>query len=223
MLIKSIKKIHLQAIERLISNNNWITLVIIFALILLAMMKLLNPNKLLGYALAPFTPGFFKKKIEDNVSFLSPFYIVFFFFSAIVISLFLFLMVISTTSKHGFLTYFVLLTFTSFYFIIKYLLDFIISNTLGLSTITKYFITTKSGYLNSLSLWLFPSIILYLYSLNNRIFLLIIFGILFIFRAFLIIKNNKKIVIRKLFYFILYFCTLEIAPLLIVYKITTTT
>lgn len=223
MLIKSIKKIHLQAIERLISNNNWITLVIIFAVILLAIMKSLKPNKLLGYALAPFTPGFFKKKIEKNASFYTSFSLTLFFFSAIVISLFLFLIIISTTSNHKFLSYLVVLIFTVFYFAFKYFLDFLLANIMGINTIAKYFIHIKSGYLNSLALWLFPALILYLFSFNNRAFLLTVFGILFIFRAFLIIKNNKKIVIRKFFYFILYFCTLEIAPLLIVYKITTTT
>lgn len=223
MLIKSIKKIHLQAIERLISENNWITLVIIFAIVLLAMMKSLKPNKLQGYTLAPFTPGFLKKKIEDNTSFYSPFYLLLFFFSTIVISLFLFLVMVSSTNEHSFLSYLVLLTFTAFYFIVKYFLDFIISNILGLKSVTKYFIYIKLGYLNSLILWLFPALVIYLYSFNNRTFLLTLFGILFVFRGFLIIKNNKKIVIRKFFYFILYFCTLEIAPLLIVYKITTTT
>ncbi len=220
MLIKSIKKIHLQAIERLITNNNWITLVIVFAVILLAIMKLLKPNKLLGYTLAPFTSGFFKKNIEKNTSFYTPFFLFLFLFSVIVISLFLFL---TLTSFTNFLSYLFLLFFTSFYFIVKYLLDFSIANILGLNTIAKYFIYTKSGYLNSLTLWLFPALILYLFSFNNRTFLLAFFGILFVFRGFLIIKNNKKIVIRKFFYFILYFCTLEIAPLLIVYKITTTT
>ena len=53
----------MQAIERIITDNNWITLVIVFAIILLALMKLLAPNKLFGYTLAFFTPGFFKKKV----------------------------------------------------------------------------------------------------------------------------------------------------------------
>jgi hypothetical protein len=185
-------------------------------------MKLIKANRLLGYTVAFFTPGFFQKKVENNVSFYSPFHLLLFIFSTITISLFVFLIVIPKTSEYNFFNYSLLFSFILFYFIVRHVLDFVLSNILGLSTITKYFLLTKSGYLYSLCISLFPAIIIYQYAFQNSLFLLSFFGILFIFRAFLILNNNKRIVIRKLFYFILYFCTLEIAPLLIVYKITTT-
>ncbi len=223
MLIKSIKQIPLQAIERIITQDNWITLVIIFAIVLLAIMKLIKPNKLLGYTLAFFTPGFFKKRTLDNPPFYSPFNLLLFSFSTITISLFLFLIVFTEVDEYNFFYYLISLSIVATYFIVRQLLDFILSNVLGISLVTKYFLFTKSGYLNTLSLLLLPFIIIHQYAFNNDLFLLTIFGILFVFRAFLILTNNKRIVILKLFYFILYFCTLEIAPLLIAYKITTTT
>ncbi|CAM1349235.1 DUF4271 domain-containing protein [Tenacibaculum insulae] len=213
----------MQAIERIINNDNWITLVIIFAFVLLAVMKLLKPTKLLGYTIAFFTPGFLNKRVEDNPPFYAPFTLFLFFFSTIIVSLFLFLVVIPNTYEHSWLNYLILFSFTTIYFISRFFLDAFLANVLGLTSVTKYFLFTKSSYLKTLCLWLFPAIIIYQYTFTSKLFLLIIFLILFVFRAFLILKNNKKIVIRKLFYFILYFCTLEIAPLLIVYKITTTT
>ncbi|CAM1334494.1 DUF4271 domain-containing protein [Tenacibaculum aestuariivivum] len=213
----------MQAIERIITNNNWITIVIIFAIVVLAYIKLLKPNKLRSYAFAFFTPSFIKKKVDDNTSFNSTFHIFLFIFSTITISLFLFLLIKPEIYKHNFLNYILTLSTVTIFFTVKYLLDFSLSNILGATYATKYFVSSKIGYLNSLSLWLFPVIIIYQYAFTNSLFLLVSFGILFIFRAFLILFNNKKIVIHKLFYFILYFCTLEIAPLLIVYKITTTT
>lgn len=225
MLNKSIKQIQLQAIERIITDNNWITLVIVFAIILLALMKLLAPNKLFGYTLAFFTPGFFKKKVTNNTSFYTPFNLLLFLFSSVVIALFLILIINLTDTDYdvSFFNYLIVFSFSISYLSIKHFLNFFLSNTLGLSPIIKYFLVLKSEYLNSLCLLLLPIIIVYQYAFNSVIFLLMCFGILFIFRGFLILKNNKKIVLRKLFYFILYFCTLEIAPLLIVYKITTTT
>ena len=223
MLIKTIKQIQLQAIERIITNDNWITLVIIFVIVLLAIMKLVKPNKLLGYTLAFFTPGFFQKKVQNNTSLYSPFHLLLFAFSSIVISLFLFFIITPTIYTQSFLNYLILLSITSVYFFIRQILDFILSNILGLSLVTRYFLYTKSGYLYTLSLWLFPAIILYQYAFNKSIYLLVIFFILLAFRAFLILHNNKRLVISKLFYFILYFCVLEIAPLLILYKTTTTT
>ena len=223
MLNKSIKQIRLEAIERIITDNNWITLVILFAIVLLAIMKLLAPNKLRNYTFVFFTSGFFKKKVEDNISFFSIFYMFLFFFSTIVISLLLFLTLLPSSYLPSFFNYITLLSFVIFYFIFKYFLEFILATIIESNYNTKYFSVTKLGYLNSLCLWIFPAIIIYQYVFHSPQFLFIFSLILFIFRAFLILINNKKIVIRNLFYFILYFCTLEIAPLIIVYKITTTT
>jgi len=213
----------LQAIDRISTQDNWITLVIIFAIILLVIKKLIKPNLLLGYTIAFFISGFFKKKAQNNTPFYSSFNVLLFSFSYITISLFLFLLVYPEKYNHNFFNYFILFSTLTTYFTIKQILDYFLSNILGLTFVTKYFLIAKSGYLNTLSLWLFPTIIIYKYAFKSTIFLLTIFLILFIFRVFLILINNKKIVILKLFYFILYFCTLEIAPLLIAYKIITTT
>ncbi|WP_394801455.1 DUF4271 domain-containing protein [Tenacibaculum piscium] len=212
----------MQAIERIIPDNNWITLVFIVAIILLAILKLIKPKKLRGYAYAFFTTGFIKNKITDSASFLTPFYGFLFLFSTIILSLFLFLILMPSIYADTFFNYLMLLCFVSVYFIVRFFIDVILAKIMQSSQDLQYFSATKIGYLNSLSLWLFPVLIVYQYGFTNRLFLVSFFGILFIFRAFLILKNNKKIVIHKLFYFILYFCTLEIAPLLIVYKITTT-
>ncbi|MGB1042491.1 MAG: DUF4271 domain-containing protein [Tenacibaculum sp.] len=222
MLIKSIKKHNLQAIERIISHENWITLVIVFAVILVAIMKLIKPNKLLGYSLAFLTPGFFQKKIQNNTPFYTPFHLLLFTFCTITISLFLFLVIFSENYERNFLAYLTTLALTSIYFLTRHFLDFSLAKILGLYNIIKYFTHSKSGYLYTLSLWLFPFIILYQYSYKNKLFLFSIFIILLLFRLFLILRNNKRLVISKLFYFILYFCTLEIAPLLVLFKATTT-
>lgn len=213
----------MQAIERITTQNNWITLVVLLGILLLVIMKLIKPNQLLGYTIAFFISGFFQKKTQENTPFYSFFNLLLFSFTSITISLFLFLIIYQEKQEHNFFNFVVLLSILTTYFISKHLLDYFLFNILGLSLATKYFLVTKSGYLSTLSLWLFPGIIIYQYAFNNNFFLLTIFFILFIFRVFLILINNKRIVILKLFYFILYFCTLEIAPLLIAYKIITTT
>ncbi|AZJ33206.1 protein of unknown function [Tenacibaculum mesophilum] len=212
----------MKAIERVIYNDNWVTLVIILAIVLLAMMKLLKPTKLYGYTIAFVTPGFFHKRMEEGVSFFTPFKLLLFSFSIIVISLFLFFTLVSEIYSHSFLAFLGLFLFVSVYFSVRFFLDYALANILGLSKTVNYFLYTKSGYLYVLSIWLFPIIILYQYTFTNKLFLIYSFCILLVFRVFLILTNNKKLVISKLFYFILYFCTLEIAPLLILYKTTTT-
>ncbi|REH56509.1 uncharacterized protein DUF4271 [Tenacibaculum gallaicum] len=212
----------MQAIERITNHDSWITLVIVLAIVLLAMMKSLKPTKLYGYSVAFITPGFFHKRMEEGASFFSPFKLFLFSFSTIVISLFLFLTLVSEIYSHSFLAFLGLFLFVILYFLVRFLIDYALANILGLSSIVNYFLHTKSGYLYVLCIWLLPIIILYQYTFTNKLFLIYSFIILLIFRAFLILTNNKKLVISKLFYFILYFCTLEIAPLLILYKTTTT-
>ncbi|WP_408023539.1 DUF4271 domain-containing protein [Tenacibaculum sediminilitoris] len=211
----------MQAIERITNNDSWVALVIVLAIVLLAMMKSLKPTKLYGYAIAFITPGFFHKRIEEGASFFSPFRLLLFAYSMLVISLFLFLTLLSDKYSQSFLAFLGVLIFTVLYFSARFLIDYVLANILGLSSIINYFLYIKSGYLYVLCLWLLPIIIFYQYTFSNKIFLISSFSILLIFRAFLILTNNKKLVISKLFYFILYFCILEIAPLLILYKTTT--
>ncbi|CAM1345888.1 DUF4271 domain-containing protein [Tenacibaculum crassostreae] len=212
----------MQAIERIITNDSWITLVIVLAIVLLAVMKMLKPTKLYGYSIAFITSGFFHKRMEERASFFSPFNLLLFFFTTLIISLFLYLTIVAELYTQSFLSFSGVFFFVLVYFLVRFLLDYIISHVLGLSSIISYFLYTKSGYLYVLSMWLFPVIILYQYTFTNKLFLISSFCVLLIIRAFLILSNNKKLVISKLFYFILYFCTLEIAPLLILYKTTTT-
>ncbi|CAM1343004.1 DUF4271 domain-containing protein [Tenacibaculum aestuarii] len=212
----------MQAIERIINDSSWITLVIVTAIILLALMKLLKPSQLYGYVVAFISPGFFHKRIEEGDSFFTPFRLFLFFFSTIVISLFLFQAVLADLYPQGFLAFLGLFFFVTTYLAIRVFLDHAIANILGLTSIITYFSYTKSGYLYVLCIWLLPFIIVYQYTFPNKLFLISSFCILLIIRAFLILNNNKKLVLSKLFYFILYFCTLEIAPLLILYKTTTT-
>ncbi|TDQ28887.1 DUF4271 domain-containing protein [Tenacibaculum caenipelagi] len=212
----------MQAVERIINNESWITLVILAAIVLLSVMKLINSNKLWGYTTAFYTPGFFQKRVEDNPSFTSPFNLILFTYTAIVISLFTFLVLLPKSFEYNFYTFSVLFLCLLSYLLVRRMLDYFLINILGLTQILKYFLHTKLGYLHVVCLWLLPFVVLYQFTFKNPTFLISSFSILFIFRAFLILNNNKRIVIGKLFYFILYFCALEIAPLLILYKTTTT-
>ena len=49
---------------------------------------------------------------------------------------------------------------------------------------------------------------------------LVVLCILLMVRVVFIVSNNNKWILQSLFYFILYICSLEIAPLLIINKLT---
>jgi hypothetical protein len=215
-------KTFMEVISRNLASSDWITLVFIIAMVLIALMKLYKPQLLLGYTIALFSQGFIENRAEKNPSVFSTFHVLIFAFSTIIFSLTLYLIADGLSlivKSFNFLD--VLIGLTCF-LIIKFLIVRLIANTLHIEEQTRYFIFSQSGYMYNISLWLFPILILFNYTYSNITFLLFFICLLLIFRGFLVIKNNKKLIFNNFFYFILYFCSLELAPLLIIYKTTTT-
>lgn len=209
----------MQAIERELAAQDWVTFVIVFAIGLLFLLKIFHPSRLLGYSVSLFTKGFIAKRAEENPSYMSAFHGTLILFSALVISLLLFFSfpnIDETQSFSGFLT---LTIGVIVYFVIRLLLDFALSRLLGISDFLRYFLLTKSGYLYNVCLWTFPALIIFKYSYNSINALWIFFALLLLIRFVLILVNNKKLILSNLFYFILYLCSFEIAPLLILYKL----
>jgi hypothetical protein len=70
-----------------------------------------------------------------------------------------------------------------------------------------------------LSFAFFIAIILFFYTGLKVQFLAYFVIILFLIRIVFHLINNKKLILSKLFYFILYFCAFEIAPLFVLFKL----
>lgn len=212
----------MQAVERVFLGNNWVTLVLIFAFVLLFVMKVFKPNRLYGYSIAFFVKGFFEKRAEEKPEVLSLFYSLLFTFSTIVISLFVVFVVEEFTNKNlRFYNFCFIVLFITSLLVLRFIIDLFITNILNLKEIIRYFLFSKVGYLYSLCLLLSPILVIYLYGFKNTYFLIGSFTILFSIRSLLLVNNNKKLILNNLFYFILYLCTLEIAPLFILYKVLT--
>lgn len=207
----------MEAIERTPLLSDWITFVFVFGMILLTLMKAYSSKQLQGYSTAFFTQSFMKEQVERNVDFFSPFHFLLFFFTTIVISLTFCIYF----PKQNLSDFFLTLVACISYFVIQGFINFFIQKVFNIREETRYFLLTKMGYLYTVSIWVFPFLIVYQYTFNNLFFLYAFILILLLFRGFLILSNNKNIIFSRLFYFILYFCTLELAPLLILYKITT--
>lgn len=211
------KSIILEAIERPFLSNDWVTLTFLFCFLLLFLMKLHKPERLVGYSVSFFTQGFIEKRAETSSPFF-PFFMLFsFLFGVTIISLTISLY----TNQLYFTNFSIIFGLVACYLTLHFCLIFLLSKTFKIEKSIRYFLFTKTGYLYTICLWVFPLLIIHHYSFNNNTFLSLFIALLLIFRAFLIFKNNKKLIFKQLFYFILYLCTLELAPLLIIYKITT--
>jgi hypothetical protein len=212
----------MQAVDRIDFSNNWITVTYLFALILLVLLKLINQEKLLGYTRAFFLKGFVIKRAEERESFFTVFNIAIYVFSLIIyglllLSVYLYLVPDSYASFNLF-SWLILIVAT--YFSAQLLLTFLISRVFSIQNEILHFISAKVGYFYNTALLLFPFLIINTYSFFSIYLLFGVFVVLFLLSTVLVLTNNKNLIINKLFYFILYLCALEIAPLLIIYKIT---
>jgi hypothetical protein len=209
-----------QALEKVAIDTIWIPMVLVFLLAMIAVLKIIDVEKLKGYALAIFNKGFLEDEVEEDTSFFSSFYSLLLIFSSIVLALVISLFV-SEIKQHSFIT------FSSFlyvlgivfgYFLIKSLLEVLLTKIFLIEKQVRYYLISKFGYLYSISFFLLVFFILFQFGPLNFSSLIGIISVLFFISFMLHVVNNKKLIFSELFYFILYLCAFEIGPLLILFK-----
>ena len=211
----------MQALDRTIIDSNWITILLVVLLGCIFLLKGISVKRLKGTAFSFLNITSIEDEIEENNSFLNVFQSVLFLFSVVVLALLLykFLLLYTVSIEQGFYTFIKVISFVFSYFIAKRLLEFLFSRLFLINKQVKFFLFSKSIYLYSVSLFLLIGLILVEYSQLNTVFLIYFSVILFSIRFLLHVLNNKKLILNELFYFILYLCAFEIAPLFILFKL----
>ena len=211
----------MQAIEKIDISTNWVTLIFLVLLFSVLLLKGFHRTKLKEYFFAFFNKGFIVSEIEERASLLNRFSVVLFFF---------------TTGTFGLLTFFLMnyfsqevfleislfwktLLFFVGYLTVKRILEKLFVILFSIQTETVSFLTAKSIYTHTISLWTFPALILFFYAAlpNQILFGFILF--LFVIKLALLFANNKNLILSKLFYIILYICAFEIAPPFLLFKL----
>ncbi len=206
----------MQSIPRTLLSNDWILLMLLFALILLLILKVIDPQKLKGHVFAIFNKGFIEIGSEQKTAVFSLFYGILFLFSTIVFSLTLLLLLdeyleVSIPRKLLFFAVF-------FLFLFKFFLEFLVSSVLLIKKDVYYFLFSKKSYLYTISFAFFVLLVLHVFSIKNSVFLAVTSLALFSIQFIAHLVNNKNLILSNLFYFILYLCAFEIAPLFILLK-----
>ncbi|WP_353936403.1 DUF4271 domain-containing protein [uncultured Olleya sp.] len=115
--------------------------------------------------------------------------------------------------------------FIALFLIVKVLFEKVIATLLNIDTLIETYVFHKLTYRNFSGLLLIPINTLLIYSvLPNPTILLVVITILFItltIGVIQFIKTNLNLFKKNLFYFILYLCTLEIAPYVVIYQFIT--
>jgi hypothetical protein len=211
----------LQAIEKITLANSWITGIFLFLFLSIVLLKLLDSKRLKESFFTFFNLSFLEDEDIEPTNFFDPFQIVIFFFSVVVLSLLthkaiLFKIVNFQNTFSTFLEVFIALFI---YFLAKRILEYFLSLLFLIKKGIHFFLTSKYNYLYSLSFLTYIALILNEYATINELYIFYFIGFLFIIRFIFFAIRNKKLIFNKLFYFILYICAFEIAPLFVLSKL----
>ena len=212
----------MEPVQRVIHNIDWITAIIFSSILFMVIAKNLFYNRFLNFIILPFNNKYiFMYNKKDKL--LNWFNIFFTIFQLLNFSLFIYLAsnILSNSESDKYPVFFsIILGFLFLFLIGKILLQmgggFVFNN----NKIISEFIFKKLSYLNYSSIIMLAANIILTYVLKDSkiivfvsIFLIVVVNVI---GWITIIKNYQKVISGYFFYFILYLCALEIAPIVII-------
>jgi len=211
----------MEALQRSVLSNNWITLIFVFSILLLFFLKLFTTAKLKGYVTSLFNRGFVEIEAEENYWALSFFHTGFSLFTFLMLSVTTFFLVNQFKQSSVFLLedYLLSTSYLFSYVVLRFIVVFALFSVFQFHSKLSFFMTSKRGYLYSISVGLLFLNVFYFYAFQYQYFLFAGFTVLFSLRFSLILINNKNLIIKELFYFILYLCAFELAPLFVLFRL----
>ncbi|TXE09019.1 DUF4271 domain-containing protein [Gelidibacter salicanalis] len=209
---------------REVISYEWFTIFLVLGLIFITIAKVTFTNRFIDF-LGVFGNSKYLKIYTKEQKFIDVFDGLLFLNLVISISVFSYLSYLTLEATKTF----ELAVFLKFIFgvgtlsLIKILIERLIGSVFEIDKIIDAYLFQKISYKNFAGLILLPINALLLYTLQPSkiliiavILLLIVISVVGFITSF---KNHQKTVINNIFYFILYLCTLEIGPYLILYKI----
>ena len=208
--------------ERIIENKDWGTFLFIFSFALIALTKSAFETRFSDYSKLVASDKYNKIYKESsqlwswfNINLMVVQFISLSFFIQLVLSYF------GLASKYDWILFIQIITICVVFILSKFLIEKIIAVAFDFEELIEQYNLQKVNYRTYISLFLLP-VNMILYYVNNLsltviyvlISLVLIANILTYLNS---LKIYQKFIIGKLFYFILYLCTLEIAPYYFVY------
>lgn len=207
---------------RIIENKDWATLLFVLAFAAVAITKSAYENRFSEFTRLIFSDKYVK--IYRDVSHLkSSFTVALFFVQIVSYSFFIQLTmhVFGYASKTDWMLFIQIATFLTYFILAKYLIEKIIGTSFNIDEFVDLFNLQKATYRTYIGILILPvnAVLFYRDDISESVPLAII-GVsvcISMFSYFISIKTYQNTIISKLFYFILYLCTLEIAPYYFLY------
>lgn len=211
----------MQALEKIAYSNNWVTEILLLLFLSAVLLKLLDAKRLKENFFGFFKVSFIEHEDLDNNKFLDAFEVVMFFFLVTVVSLLThnFIIYKRPNVSDSFSTFLNVFLVLCVYFLAKRILERVFSFLFLIKERIQVFSFYKTRILYSLSFLLYIAIVLCEYAGINQLYSYYFAGFLCIARFVLYSFRNKNLIFNKLFYFILYICAFEIAPLFVLFKL----
>jgi hypothetical protein len=208
-------------------KSDWIMIVFIIIFSLLAIVKWLYKERLLNLASIYFSKNYFLKYGKESQLIFNWFNTVLFFIQSIIISFLLLAYCVfykpEIVQENTLQLFLKMSLIVSLFFLVRYVVGKILATLFEINKQHEHVVFAKISYLYSSILLIIPFVfsIFYIKTHNLLAFHLTItiFTILLIIRYVVVFNNNKKIIFSRLFYFMSYFCALEIAPVLLALKL----
>ena len=217
----------MEAIERYTVSQDWITLLLLLAFVLLVTARYAFTQRFSHFVMLFATEKYLLLK-GKNANIFHPFNLLFFVVNLISVGLFIYIYV------HGFtdllperpkVLFLRIVTAYGAFVLLKFSLEKIVANIVGVDSLMNYYLFYKLSYRNFMALVLLPVCISFIYVWEPTLLALYIFLSLILIINLVILlsvfRKNQQVLLRHWFYFILYLCALEIGPYFILYKLIT--
>lgn len=212
--------------ERIVFSPDWITIVFLVVLILTAIIK----NNFSGQLTSLFSLLYSDKYYSDfgkvKPVIWNNFNILFFFIFLLISSVIIYYALnahVNELFRFDFGYFLKILAVLFIFLVIKYTFEVFLSSLFEIFEEYKFFSFVKISNLFLISIYLLPVLlfITYVNSSHYKIFIaasLVLLGLLILFRYIRALQYDR-INFSNIFYLFLYLCALEIAPIILIYKL----
>lgn len=212
------------AVERMFQNNDWIATVLLLVFVLISLLKVLYPKRFLALIGCIFSKKYFLDYSGELSEVFSLFNGLLFFIQNLTLSLFIYVYsvpFIPEGQDAGFQFYISVFSGINIYFVFLYFVGKMMALLFRFNDVFEWNRILRFSYLKSLVLLVLPMLVFHIYAFpENEVmvwFSVVVLLLFLLIRLILILVSNIKQFSYNWFYFILYICSLELLPLMLLY------
>ena len=213
----------IQLQERIIESKDWATVLFVLCVGIIAVNKTISSVRFNEFIRLAYSDKY-TKIYKDSSNLMSGFTVSMFVLQLFSFSFFTLLVLnqFDKAEKTDGIVYIQIFTFLTVFILSKFLIEKIVATAFKIEEFNEQFNLLKVNYRAYFGFILLPvNIILFYNTFDSKLFFWILLVALFVINIttyIVALKLYQNLLMRKIFYFILYLCTLEIAPYYFIYN-----